>query len=265
MKFENEIHFKNYVRKIAISCGFEKENFESGIISSTLKEAYLFEKEFKMEIFSIGAVSIIDHLLTELKQLYYCQEEQKLNVFTIIFGEFLKLFDETKTVCNIIETDKIREDFNLYNYFDREFLYPYVTLKKLVNSNSKFSRLNENEFIPSTKFKDFITENIGKCGIYFLYDEFKTLIYIGKSTSLGDRIMTSIFQRQIKGYVKIALTKTQADIHIYEPYYILKENPLLNVEFTAYDKMSIDLKPLKKSELIKVLANNNTIECQNTT
>lgn len=262
MKFENEIHFKNYIRKIAVSCGFEINNFENGEISQILKDAYLFEKKYEMEIFSIGASSIIDYLLKELKQLYYCKEEQKLNVFTKIISEFINLLDETKEVCQIIEQEKIKADFNLYNYFDKKFLYPYLTLRKLVNSHCKFNQLNENEYIPSNKFKEIIVQNIGKCGIYFLYNEFKTLMYIGKSTSLGDRILTSINNHQIKGYVKIAYTNTRADIHIYEPYYILKENPVLNVEFTASDKLTIELKPLKKSKLIKILVKSYFVEEQ---
>ena len=81
-------------------------------------------------------------------------------------------------------------------------------------------------------------------------------MYIGKSTSIGDRILNSIRERQVTGYVKVALTERIADIHVYEPYYVLKENPFYNVEFKAYNNLSFELKPLRKSKLIKIRTKN---------
>ncbi|MFV0572861.1 MAG: hypothetical protein ACK5M1_10595 [Xanthomarina gelatinilytica] len=256
MKFENESHFKNYVRKIAESCGYEKYEFDQSNLPSSLINMYQFQSENELELSAIGAASITDHLIKELKQLYYCDESQKMNLFLNIYSEVRDIYEQAIIVCKQIKLESIKDGFNLSNYFDNEFLKPYAKLQQYVKNNNKFSYLNENEFIPSTKFKEFVENHIGKFGIYFLYDENKTLMYIGKSTSIGDRILNSIRDRQITGYIKVALTKTTADIHICEPYYILKENPFYNVEFKASDNLSFELKPLKKSKLIKILTKN---------
>jgi hypothetical protein len=256
MTFENEIHFKNYVRKIAESCGYDKYEFEQTKIPSKLIEIYKFQSESEMELLAIGATSIIDHFIKELKQLYHCDESQKMNVFFEIFIEVSEIYEQAKIVCEQIKLESVKDDFNLFNYFDSEFLKPHWRLKQFVKNRNKFNYLNEKEFIPSTKFKAFVENHIGKFGLYFLYDESKALMYIGKSTSIGDRILTSIRERQVTGYIKVALTENIADIHVYEPYYILKENPFYNVEFKAYDNLSFELKPLKKSKLIKILTKN---------
>ena len=256
MRFENELHYKNYIRKIAESCGYDKYDFEETKMPETLINVYRFQSENEIEILAIGLPNIIDHYIKEFKQLNYLGESEKINSFFEIFHEIYEVYEEAKIVCEQLKRDSIKKDFNLFNYFDSEFLYPYKRLKQLVKTNNKFNTLNEHEFIPSTEFKNFIEKHIGKFGLYFLYDNSKSLMYIGKSTNLGDRILSSISQRQIKGFIKIALTKTIADIHVYEPYYILKENPFLNVEFKAYDNLSIELKPLKKSKLIKILYKN---------
>jgi hypothetical protein len=256
MRFENATHFKNYVRKIAESCGYDKYEFEQTKITSKLIELYEFQSEYEMELFAIGASRITDHFIAELKQLYYCDESQKMNIFFDIFIETSEIFDQAKIVCEQVKKESIKEDFNLFNYFDNEFLKPHYRLKQFVKDRNKFNYLNEQEFVPSTEFKDFVDKHIGKFGLYFLYDESKALMYIGKSTSIGDRILTSIRERQTRGYIKVALTETIADIHVYEPYYVLKENPFYNVEFKAYDNLSFELKPLKKSKLIKILNKN---------
>jgi len=253
MKFENGVHFKNYVRKISESCGFDKNTFEQTKIPSKLIEIYDFQSELEMELFAIGANNLIDHFIKELKKLYYCDEDQKMNVFFEIFIELSDIYEQAKIVCENIKLDSINKDFNLFNYFDKEFLKPHWKLKQYIKNNDKFNYLNDTEFIPSTEFKNFVEKHIGKFGLYFLYDESKALMYIGKSTSIGDRILNSIRERQVTGYVKVALTERIADIHVYEPYYVLKENPFYNIEFKAYDNLSVELKPLKKSKLIKIL------------
>mgnify|MGYP003659298312 CR=1 FL=1 len=256
MTFENGTHFKNYVRKIAESCGYDKYEFEQTKIPSKLIEMYDFQSESEMELLAIGATSLIDHFIKELKQLYYCDESQKMNVFFDIFIEVSEIYEQAKVVCEQIKLESVKDDFNLFNYFDKEFLKPHWRLRQYVKNNNKFNYLNDTEFIPSTEFKKFVENHIGKFGLYFLYDESKALMYIGKSTSIGDRILNSIRERQITGYVKVALTERIADMHVYEPYYVLKENPFYNVEFKAYDELSLELKPLKKSKLIKILTKN---------
>lgn len=257
MEFKDSLHFKNYVRKIAESCGFEKEEFEKTKIPIILISVFDFQREYEKEIFEIGAPNIIENFIKELKKLYYCAEILKKNIFFDTFFELDRIHEQLKIICLNLKNEKLKDGFNLFNYFNEDFLKPHKELKILVRDNNKFNYLNETDFIPSSEFKELVESHIGKFGLYFLYDENKALMYIGKSTSLGDRILSSIFQRKINGFIKIALTERIADIHVYEPYYVIRENPFLNVDFKAYDELSIELKPLKKSKLIKILTKEN--------
>ena len=71
-------------------------------------------------------------------------------------------------------------------------------------------------------------------GLYFLYDENKELIYIGKSRDLGTRIFTSTKER-LGSYLKYKITQSMADTHILELYFINKFNPRLNSDSNERD------------------------------
>ena len=77
-------------------------------------------------------------------------------------------------------------------------------------------------------------------------------MYIGKSAQLSGKIIDSIWERNIDGYVSIAHTLTKSDIHVYAPYYIAIEKPLLNEPLYETDNFSFELEPLSKTELIKI-------------
>jgi len=121
------------------------------------------------------------------------------------------------------------------------------------------SALEQNKFIAvykghaelSKEFIDFVEKLEMKAGIYFLFNETKELIYIGKSINLGTRVLSSIRERGAF-YVSVAFTKSKSDMHVYEPYFILKEKPLLNSEFKEFDKLTIKLEKLKKTDLLKI-------------
>lgn len=77
-------------------------------------------------------------------------------------------------------------------------------------------------------------------GLYFLYNEKKELIYIGKSINLSSRAYSSYLERNAK-YIKVMLTKTKADAHIFEPYCISIYAPLYNAEFKTRDRPTFEL------------------------
>lgn len=100
-------------------------------------------------------------------------------------------------------------------------------------SNRKIKTVRDNENIPDLP------------GVYFLYDENKKLIYIGKATCLSTRVYSSCFERSAV-FVRTMVTKTKADAHIFEPYLIAIHKPILNYEFKTDDKPTfvLDLPPL---------------------
>lgn len=77
-------------------------------------------------------------------------------------------------------------------------------------------------------------------GIYYLYDEKKNLIYIGKSTGLGHRIISSYKERRAY-FFRYSIISNKADMHILEPYLISKYKPKLNVEFIEDSQTSFVL------------------------
>jgi len=85
-------------------------------------------------------------------------------------------------------------------------------------------------------------------GIYYLYDENKKLIYIGKSTGLGHRIVTSYKERRAY-FFRYSIISNKADMHILEPYLISKYKPELNVEFIEDDQTSFALDEPKITEV----------------
>lgn len=94
-------------------------------------------------------------------------------------------------------------------------------------------------------------------GIYFLWSG-DTLVYIGKSVNLKDRILGSIKERNTKyinithiSYVEI---ENIADVHITEPILITKYKPILNYEFKSTDTSELYDTDINPYELKKYVA-----------
>lgn len=94
-------------------------------------------------------------------------------------------------------------------------------------------------------------------GIYFLWSG-DTLVYIGKSVNLRDRILSSVKERNTKyinithiSYVEI---ENIADVHITEPILITKYKPILNYEFKSSDVSELYDTSINPYELEKLVA-----------
>lgn len=88
-------------------------------------------------------------------------------------------------------------------------------------------------------------------GIYFLYCSDKRLLYIGKSRNLAARILSSAGERRAT-YVRYIMAKTEADIHILEPYLITTLKPPLNSECKTKDIPSFIIEVPPLSDFIKL-------------
>jgi hypothetical protein len=80
----------------------------------------------------------------------------------------------------------------------------------------------------------------GKSGVYKLYDINKSLLYIGKSYTLSNRITSSI-KEQHAFYCKVMETKTQSDANLLEIFYISEEKPPNNDSGFTFDKLTIHI------------------------
>jgi len=92
--------------------------------------------------------------------------------------------------------------------------------------------------------------------IYKIYDK-KGLIYVGRTKQkLQDRLRGHFFKRPM--YAPIDITSalkieyaelpSEADMFLYEIYYINKLKPPLNRDDKAYDKLTVDLPPVQFKE-----------------
>lgn len=84
-----------------------------------------------------------------------------------------------------------------------------------------------------------------------------TLVYVGRTKQpLQDRIRGHLFQRPMHRTIDIAQVtkieyaefKTEADMNLYEIYFILKEHPPLNVDDKAKDFPTVELPPVEWKE-----------------
>lgn len=111
---------------------------------------------------------------------------------------------------------------------------------------------------------EFLVRNTKMHGLYFFYDEHKTLIYVGKgNVDFCKRLFNSLDIRQTQTgreihYVKIMLPETVSDNNLLEQYFILTHKPRLNIEFMETDSLTIHINNLDlicQSELIKITPN----------
>jgi hypothetical protein len=126
---------------------------------------------------------------------------------------------------------------------------------QVFKNTKEWAKINGNYSIDRTttsEFDDLIKTTKNKNGIYFLYNDNKELIYIGKSISdISYRSFKSAIYRNAE-YIKIYYPKTKADTSIYELYYINKFKPICNKDSKENDETTIELPELDCSKLIKI-------------
>lgn len=105
----------------------------------------------------------------------------------------------------------------------------------------------DEDYTLSEEFIDELNGLILVHGLYFLYNENKELIYIGKSKNLSERIPASVKERKAH-YLKYKLTNTMSDTNILELYYIAKFKPALNRDSKEIDDTSIEINYSFKEE-----------------
>lgn len=167
-----------------------------------------------------------------------------LNVFTYNFRN--KNFTSEETIKNIfcilkkekeIDRLKLSKDFGYVRGYDFKEFFKYCF-----------------DGIVTKEFEEVINILEYECGLYFLYDENKKLIYIGKSKNLASRIPTSIKDRKAF-YMKFKLCYNLSDMHILELYYISKLKPKLNSDCSETDVCTFEIQHNFKdeSDFIKII------------
>lgn len=200
-----------------------------------LKYGY-FRKETLENVLFIGEKAINgDELCQDVvnKITFLLKDGQDENMDQLIpIGEMLKEFKNGKELKDLVLK---------YNIF---------SLERKIEVETFF----RNEvYVPTQEFINTLEYLTYVHGLYFLYDENKKLIYIGKSKNLGSRILDSAKERQ-GFYLKYKLPLTKSDTNILELYYISKLKPVLNSESKEVDDTTfeIDYKFLEESDFILI-------------
>jgi hypothetical protein len=248
-EFKDSTQYKNYIGKLLAGLDINKDSFER-MFAKVFSDIYEKEKQFPCNLLFFQTI-ISNRIISELKSI----KKKDRTLFLPLFEDYQKLNNELSEVIG-----RIKKDCG-------EVLKNCRDLSKCKIDFSKYpvlSRITERDeliafkpdLVTSPAFLEFFEKNIDKFGLYFLYNLKKELLFVGKSLNLGEKIIDSIWEKSVDGFVAIAYTKTKSDIHIYEPYYILKDKPLLNTEIMEPDELTIELKPLKIGELVKIYENN---------
>lgn len=162
----------------------------------------------------------------------YLQKYRNRIKYNFLFSEWTKLVRQN----NIQELKRISDIGNLIyqnDVFD-EYIINSIGLKICIRSEI------ENDMI-CTYTKPIMKTNIG---CYFIYDNNKEIVYVGKSTSdLLSRSCTSAVERVLGDFSKIELLEfnTKAETSIFEIYYITKLKPKFNSESNTSDNIPFDL------------------------
>jgi len=248
--FKNKYQFKDYIADIAAELDINKETFDK-IFAQVFLD--IFEKEKQIPCLqNFFKINVINKVVDEIKKI----RKHDKTIFLPLFEDYLRLTTELDDI--IINIKKSCRDQEKVCVTKQECIInisKYPILLRIAEHSELESF--KPDLTTSQEFIDLFKENIGKFGLYFLYNLNKELLYVGKSLNLGETIIDSVWKKNVDGFVAIAYTKTKADLYIYENYYILKEKPLLNSNLSEHDdELSISLKPLKKSNLTKIYTNN---------
>lgn len=165
-------------------------------------------------------------------------------------GDFTNASNYIKFAGNFIDQFKLLFKCEEINDVDRE--NPYLNMVFREN-NFKIRDFIKNR-IEGKVNDDFVKEMSKlqhKHGVYFLYNGEKDIIYIGKSTNLGERIVSSIGERNAMFY-EYALTESCSDAGVYEMYYISLLKPDLNVDGKHYDELTIKLRCIRDEKIYPI-------------
>jgi len=217
---KSEKHFINYFSKVLR--GLNMYLVEESILF--LKSIYSLSESIKNNTIQ----SLVDVICWELKN--HSSSKEELNFFT-------------KNILPSILEEAQQIKLNNKNY---NFKYLIITGHKELELNYLYKNFHSNPLNEEALEELNKLENV--FGVYLLYNVKNQLVYIGKSTNLKNRIPQSIFERNAVKFAYI-LPEYPGDIHILEPFLILKYKPLLNKEFKDGDKTSFNIKIPEKSKI----------------
>lgn len=216
-----------------------------------MAKKFYFKSAFHFSNYCYKYIDLSDSDLEAMLSIYDRAVEGDQTCLHLInrFTALLK-FD----INNKAEINKIlfiaRE--NCYGDFD---INTAIRRAKILQPDFEDARtiLKDEDYKVTEEFFETMEDLTYMFGLYFLFDENKELIYIGKSRNLSSRVPVSVKERKAF-YFKYKLTWTMSDANILELYYISKLKPKLNKDSKEMDPtlIEIDYNFLQESDFIKI-------------
>jgi len=232
--FQNKEHFLNYIRKVCKKKLDMDLSYEQSVIFDQL---YDIGNDYKSLLEKFDLLNFFKKISWDFKGV---KSEKDFQNFCSHKKELIS------EACLLIENPK-----NINNKCNKLIEYCYKDKKSIDIS------INNREYI--IKHEDISKEAfivLGKLnqipGVYFIYDEKKNLMYIGKSYNLSSRIISSTKDRN-GCFFSYMRTKTKVDANILEPYMIGILKPPLNRDFLTRDKPSFLISTPKMSKVYKMV------------
>jgi hypothetical protein len=249
LSFKNKYQYKDYISDMISEFDVSRETFDH-LFASVFLEIFEKEKQYPC-FFNYFKISITSKIAEEIKKI----KKSDKTIFLPLYEDYLKLNTELDDIALNIKK-KCQNESGICSQ-DQNCLIDitkYPAFLRIIEHSDLESF--KPDLISSQEFIEFFKENIGKFGIYFLYNLNKELLFVGHSLNLGETIIDEIWKKSIDGYVAVAFTNAKADMKIYEDYYILTEKPLKMNNNYEPDEVSVKLKLLKRTELVKIYSNN---------
>ena len=178
--FADKYEFKDHIAKMLLELDINKVTFEK-MFAEVFLEIYDKEKHFPY-VWDLLKISVVDHIIEEIGKIKKADKP----MFLPLFEDYQKLNGElSDLIAHLIK----ESEENPLNIQKRSIvdLTKYPVLYRIVEHNDLATF--KPDYVTSAKFIEFFESNIGKCGLYFLYDINKELLFVGKSISLGETIL----------------------------------------------------------------------------
>ena len=113
-----------------------------------------------------------------------------------------------------------------------------------MNDNSKYANYSSNDSTPTF---DRLAEKIGKVPGVYIFSNAEQVIYVGRSSNLGHRVLQSFVERIMRlkmkseVYFSYVITDTFSDAAVLELILIAEKKPLLNKATKYLDSISLKI------------------------
>lgn len=220
--FKTEKHFGNFVRRLLKERGFDLPYMSN---------------EFKMIClaYHFNELAIIDNIIKTKVIEGFAWKIKHSSDLELTKKMINSIFDFYYEFDDLIKGKRTLEECPLIYENENKTELPVINQRSLKKGAEKF-----------------LNEISNKSGVYFLYNNEKKLIYIGRSVDLCNRIPSSCSERNAS-FFKYLITNNAADAFILEPYFISLLKPPLNKEMTTCDFPTIKIEIEEpKTKLIEI-------------